>query len=1130
MNMSEISQLSDWKKQLLARHGLATPDGRVLYLYRLTEDDFSNLERLLQHHLSQLLPRFGLAGVARLSGFAELFVLYAAEWWRRSYDGSGFSWEPILHRLGADSEDWNPTQRSDFVKKGFRGWSIRPRESGGLRFIGSVAVQGGLPLKLLAGSRGRIGQLLGRVLHLASGTQVTHSELHHWVESLSNTLPQSYRQATIYTLLTDVAWTVLGLKQEAGLTTPADAVSILDRKIPSWRDRFPLPVEDEHVQGMIEQLIRDAVSIRIEKQKAVLPVDRLLEETAENEWELRSSLPLPDVISYDQLASLFSIDISELPRRAELSLRTGSAELAIGMRSLAGQQKFRLDRKPLGFSDAMATWEHLLRMSSPDGRVWTVAAKRGDELDSDLPWVFVERDSRMLLARQGSGGVSSQQALVAMPEGWEFEHDGDSEISAKGSLSGLGRRVVAVRGVLQAYDGNGLTFKLRTGRADANDETYVWVGDRYWLDFLSPNLAFRGSPILYRVAEDGDRKKVQGLGVSVIGGSALSRPLPGPLHLRYPESGDVRYRSKVLVLPESASVELSPIDAVSGAIRFSNWGIARVGITTGGVEQRLKLTDGDAILDIAVREHQRVPDLIELEAYWLHSTVPARFRLPFPARGVRVFDGEGRALQDNSLLAVQQLQGVRILVSGGSTNCRAEMEILDPTGGRTRKFSLSALPRSLSMEIRLQDYLSDIQQLFSASDLPDARIGIRICVQGTLMFTLLLARYSATLERDGESIRLDAEGFRSQQVQDLERLSVLAVRLESPGDEALSLEPCVSEGVATGGWLFSPQLRSPGSWLIYPAADSNLPFRPTLWPVQGEISEDRGISGAFSIVDQQAREQRIDETIEILASDFHNEDWEKVEQLAGLAGHLPLPTLDIWRRFAHSPRGMAALALRFSSLSLKPEFITRFSQELPFAWEAIAFSDWQVAIRQLEAQCVDLFGEQDGLSVLRPHLSGRIQLLTSRNGSLAFLLGIAATEWLPDTEKDVEGLKNVGQNARQILFEGEDSKLMALRRLHADDKWPDDLSSVWSSITLDPRVESCLHTRTERFSIWAINIPIILAAQVVTGQTIEWFHHAERIHALRNYQAFDEDWFEEAYNWTIAHCFTDGLIDGTTTP
>ena len=448
--MPTFTQFSDWKKQLLGRHGITTPDGRSLYLYRLTEGDFSDLEDLLQHWLSQLLPRYGLARVAALSGFAELFVLYAAEWWRRRYDGSDFSWEPMLRELGTDPDEWSPTQRSDFVRLGFRGWRIRPRESGGMRFIGSVAVQGGLPLKLLASSRGRIGQLLSRVLHLATGSQVTQSDLLNWVESLATTLPQTYRQGTIYTLLADVAWAVLGLKQEAGLQSSEDAVAILDRKIPHWRDRFPLPVEGKHAQGMIKQLIRDVASVRIERQAAVLPVERLLKKTADDEWALRSSLDLPEVISTDKLASLFSVDVQELPPSAELSLRVGSAELTTGMRSLAGQQKYRLERKPLGFADDAATGEHLLRMASPDGRVWTVTASRGDELDADLPWVFVEKDSIVHFVRQSSGSVAAQQALIALPDGCEIEHHGDSVITEMGALYGRGRHLVAVRAVSYA--------------------------------------------------------------------------------------------------------------------------------------------------------------------------------------------------------------------------------------------------------------------------------------------------------------------------------------------------------------------------------------------------------------------------------------------------------------------------------------------------------------------------------------------------------------------------------------------------------------------------------------------------------------------------------------------------------
>ncbi|HEX8249135.1 MAG TPA: hypothetical protein VF599_13240 [Pyrinomonadaceae bacterium] len=33
--------------------------------------------------------------------FSFLFVLYGAEWWRRRYDGSGFTWEGIMRVVSA---------------------------------------------------------------------------------------------------------------------------------------------------------------------------------------------------------------------------------------------------------------------------------------------------------------------------------------------------------------------------------------------------------------------------------------------------------------------------------------------------------------------------------------------------------------------------------------------------------------------------------------------------------------------------------------------------------------------------------------------------------------------------------------------------------------------------------------------------------------------------------------------------------------------------------------------------------------------------------------------------------------------------------------------------------------------
>ncbi len=1114
----------EWKKALLSRSGITIPDGRSLYLYRISEDEFIGLEELLRFWLEQLLPRYGLAKVANLPGFSELFVLYAAEWWRRRYDGSGFSWEPILRDLGANPDEWSPTQRSEFVKIGFRGWRITPRQTGGLRFIGTVAIQGGLPLKLLASSRGRIGQLLSRVLHLASGSQISQTDLQNWVESLASTLPQSYRQSTIFALLADVAWTVLRLKQEAGLTVSSNAIDVLNSHVSDWRDRFPLPVDDEHAQGMIEQLIRDAASVRIEKQALFLPVERVIESNDEGSWSIRSRLSLTDVLPIDKVATLFSTTVDDLPRVAELSLQVGHNTQSAALRRLAGHPSYRVERKPWGLSGVESTAEHILRLNAPDGRVWSVPANRGEELDAELPWVFIERNGSCQLVRQGSGSVSAQEALVALPADWILDATSIGDVEQVGFLACLDRGMFKVRGVMQAQHDLGMSFRLKTGRADASEESFIWGGERYWLDFISPNIAFKGMPSLYRVGENDIKRKVDGTpGISFLGGGASQTTAAfGPLKVRYPATGNIAYQGRVLVLPQRAGVEINPSDARSGSIRFIDWGLSAVRVLDDGVEQSQTSASGVLSLQLSVSGQQRAPGMVELEALWLCSTFPVRFRLPFPARGVRAFDGEGRELDDGSLVAARALAGVRLAVSGGQANSQVEMKILDHTGSNVRKFRLRTLPGALGLEVRLLDYAGEIEQLFSINDQVDARVSVQIRVQGALLFTLILARYSALLEREGDVIRLDWEGLKSQQLDGLADLSVLAVRLESPGDEAVHLIPCDSEGVATGTWKFDIQQRAPGSWLVHPASDSLVHFRPTLWFMDGDIGEVGQLAEAFAHAEPQMRAEAIDRVIVALADDFDHPDWLTIEQLASQLGHLPLPTLDVWRRFVHSPSAMASLAFRFNTL--KPEFILRFAHELPFAWEAIAYHDWHRAISQLQNQCVGAFGEGHANNVLQPYLSGRIRLLVSVNGALAFLLGIAAVELLPDTRKEVEVLKFLGLHARQNLFEGEGSYLMALLRQHAEDEWPNELKSFWASVDVDESAMDFLYRGAQGFQAGVINLPLLLAIQSVTNQSLSWFSSAKRVHALRNYRAFDPDWFDEAYNQTVAHYFAHGLL------
>lgn len=1114
---------ADWKRKLLADRDLDWPDRRALYQYRITESEFVDLESLLREWLTKLLVRFDLGKITHLTGFAALFVLYAAEWWRRRFDGAHWSWDPILRDLNADPDDWNQIQRSACIELGLRDWGLAVRRTGGLRFLGSVAVQGGLPLKLLAEARGKIGLLLSQVLKQTGGTSITQNDLMTWVESLQGTLPKSYRQAAIFALLADVAWTVIRLKEQAGLTATTDAIARLDKQVSNWREQFPLPVDDDQARGLIEQLVRDAAKVKAERQAATLPVERQLEQEEEGTWSLRSSLTLPDSIPTSKLAKLFSMNPAEMPRAAELSLSSGSQRLTTTIRRMAGQDCYRIERKPWGFSGKTAAEEHLLQLSTPDGRVWTAPAPRGESLDEGLPWIFSAEDSNRLL-RQGGGNVAPLEACIALPEGWSFVAGSDAETSTQGSLPQFARSIHQLRGSVQASDGNSLTCRIRTGQAGALEESYEWHGQRFWLDFKKPGIAFKGLPQLYRVS-DSTTQKVEGNPAwSVIGANTqATTPLVGPLQARYPATGEVKQRSRLVILPPNAALSIQAKDAKSGAIKLENWGASSARIQTEGIWLESKRHGADLHMMLSVSSAERTPETIDAEIFWPHSITPVRLSLPFPAKGVRAFDANENELLSGSLLAAQNLLGIRLLILSGGQNSRMSIKMRVNGSRAARIHQLRTLPDAITTEVRLQDYATDIQHLFSTDDNPDALVHVLLRIGDSEHFRLDIARYAAKLERCGNTISLDTYGNKALAPDDAAKLTALALRLEHPGDEAIQLPSCDSEGVPTGAWQFDPLSREPGCWLIYPSPDTVIPFRPTLWPVQGDHSLASGLANAINIVNQAEREAAIDAEIESMSWNFMDDGWAEIEQLAGQVGHLPLATLDIWRRFARSAHGMASLALRFGKLP--SGFLARFDQELPFLWEAVTFSAWKQAVTCLLDQCQEIYGQDAGKVVFQSHLDSRIKDISALHGALQFLLGIATAEHSsPKARQQLNMLRHVGAFAHQHLFQGEDSQLMRLRRLHIEDQWPSGSNQILVNARKQTDVAEYLCPEKLDFADGVINLPLLLAAQVATNQTQEWFADPQAVNLLRSHLAFDPEWFEEAFNQTIARCLAAGLL------
>jgi hypothetical protein len=141
------------------------------------------------------------------------------------------------------------------------------------------------------------------------------------------------------------------------------------------------------------------------------------------------------------------------------------------------------------------------------------------------------------------------------------------------------------------------------------------------------------------------------------------------------------------------------------------------------------------------------------------------------------------------------------------------------------------------VEIRLVDYVNDIQRMLADADTLDAYVSVSLRLPGGESSTLRVARYEFELERLAmmSQLGLPQEQLRGFSVEDIARLPVVALRIDAPGEEPIRLAPVRSEGVPTGNWLFPSVDLSPGAWLIHAGAGSQAAFRPMLWPVLAPV-------------------------------------------------------------------------------------------------------------------------------------------------------------------------------------------------------------------------------------------------------------------------------------------------------
>lgn len=1058
--------------------------------------------------------------------FAQWFVLWAAEWWRRSYDGSNISWTPMLAALDCPADVWTHDERSDCVFKGLQRWGRRLHLQRGFHYILTIALEGGLPLRLLAEGRGGLGKLLKRVLTQTADSRAGKEEIRGWVESLKEMLPNSYRQPVVFMLLADIIAAVLDLKREAGLTGDGNVIEILDRHDPKWRERFPLPLEDEHAQGLLAQLFEESVEKGRDRQSASpFVLERSLEENGQN-WRVSATLPLPEALEQEKLAEFFSIAVDALPRQTELTLRAGEKERGVTVRRMVGQGRYRMLQQFADMLDAAAIREHTLEFELDEGQTASAPVAQGMELDEDLPWIFSAESGRRFLG-QGDGKTGEAELLLAIPESWPRPVEEEGGVCASmGELPFCRRAVWRVRGSIRVTDAQGEQFRIGTGSRDAGDgPDFVWRGERLWYGFLNPARAFRGIPKLYAVNAQGIERKVGGNLVSFQALGTKKAAREGPVSGMY-SAGTSNCRARMVLLPREARMEIRGHDAHSGEISLRHWGVVATRSLTEAVRMRCENGEDTAVLHCSTTDGAQAPEQVELELFWPHTPTPARLKLPFPARGARAFGMDGAEWKTNTRISLNQLLGARMIVATRPhDHISFELRPVHGGTGRSRFHVLKPEARSFQLTIHLQRYEEEARQLLAMSDEPNAAVRLLLIVNGIESFQVDIHRYAGYLVvRAGNTgVAPDPLSLRVLGRETCGAIRLQACNLAAESDSVVDLGRMSEAGL----WPFSRADRAPGPWLLFPAPDSPVLLSPLLINIGGPSGAKTALAKAMSLPDEDERMRSLALTVKKLADDYLDETWVEVDQWADQIGHLALQSFDLWRAFARSAPGMAALAFRLGKF---PEpFVRRFALELPFAWNLLGFADWKTALANLKEQCAKILPPEQQDAVFRFRLDSAIRWIAEDRPELAGMLDIAASCFQADKKGAVKTLlREVGPNAADTLFAGDDSRVQQLVRRHPEDVWPDGAAcrDMIGEAKGDPRSARYLFALPFPAHMQAvINLPLLLAARCADGSSSAWLGDPVLVRTLKECRAFDPEWFETAYNYTVARCLADGLLD-----
>ncbi|MGQ4810363.1 hypothetical protein NKDENANG_03821 [Candidatus Entotheonellaceae bacterium PAL068K] len=1087
------------------------PDGRPLYAYKWHDKDYERLKEEVRAEMPRALRD------TEAYCFAAKFCIYAAETFRRRHEGGPWAWETIFAEIGYTTPDYPLIYV--WVERGLRHFQrplLRSRR-GDRQFLVTLACEGGLPLRLLHQENAPLNRYFRELLTAYHRERRTSGgDAKEMARQVAvRYLPASLRHEVVFQLSGELIQSVVKLQEQ--VADAADPIASLDRIQLQWRDKLPLPVEDDIVEALLRNLVDQARNLaQTERQRWRWRC--YLVRQGEG-WNIEQHLELPSTVTGSSLHAWSGW--SGPPARLRVLLQTtdGMEVIALltrlqetGEQTLYQCEGLRRNGVRLIGNTAVAGARLLLSKGNEEVELPMVG---GQEL-GPLPWAFVERGAQWEMC--GEGSVRSRDTsmrVLALDDGHCMAVDGACELL--GRAAKLQRSLYQITGATEWQHPELGTCQLRCASQEASEENFLVGGNRLSSVFnLKP--PFLGMPSLYAVGRDEVQRRVHG-------GTLEWRPLHAPesawrmdaaacagrVWMRYRDaSGALRFRRQVEVVPATTRIEMVRVGASAekaGIIRLTGLSAVRVIVSEeAGCQFRTRVVDDGVEVDCFAQVSLPVTQF-RADLQWLAGR-SLTLVLPFPRQGA-AFVRAGQVLPPMERVALGRLAAIQAVVRTPTGGGRFYLEGRLRTrtarrGGGELQESLRAVsnaPIQFALHC-LQERLAS--RLAMTGDLDAVVILEIIDCEGQVLAQLEVAQFDVALEPDREQNRVVLPLASLERLSNdwQERITVKMLPLWNPSTMVTDLE---RDGAAIA-WQV-PEALEPGPWWVLGSDGDWARFRPLLWVVQGEkvMTEAGDLMQAMHEPDHKTRQARLQALVHALAADAEHPDWPNLFDCLRLTRTYPASAIDLFPHLVRVPEAMVLTLLR--SADEEFDLVWSLAEQLPFSWHLVPVTGWLLAAKRY------FYALRAGLADHDPDgawLSGMFrefrQRVTSRQPFFKSVCDWIGEQLFPgqQLENSELAMARHHESVLTVLLREQEQALQA--RHDAEERYPDG-PQVMERIR-QPNFPAPFRYARFSYPYRPVRCAPFVAAQISLDAQDS---PEELLFELRQLRDFDQDWFDHAF-------------------